>query len=137
MTISIPFQLRRCEPSQPATALFLPSREPALLFTVCEQLAIDPTGRAFAIAGGFLLKLDEPSERPMPGLARLRSLHDDFYIPVDAKLLLPLLEDEMSGLVRDGGIVLLPGDRALRYDRKSPIAWTDLLTIPKQPLPTA
>ena len=131
MTIAVPFQLLRNPTSEPATALFLSSGDPGQLFSLCERLEIDPTNRVFEVGGGFLLELASPSERPAPGAVRLRAIHHHFYIPVDARLSMPLLEDEMAGLVRDGGIVLLPGDRALRYDLESAVDWARLLALPQ------
>ena len=57
----------------------------------------------------------------MPGATRLRELATDLFIPVDAELVPSLLDDEAAGLVRDGGLVLLPGGPVLRFDREAPV----------------
>ncbi len=79
------------------------------LLAVCTRLGLDPSGRVHDVAGGFLLKLDRPPTVPIPGATRLRALATDFYLPVDAVLVPALLDDEAAGLVRDGGLVFLPG----------------------------
>ena len=121
MTVKVPFQLRRRDVGVPAaaSALFVPARDAAALFALCTRLGLDPTGRIHDVAGGFLLKLGTPTAGPVPGATRLRELATDLFIPVDAELVPSLLDDEAAGLVRDGGLVLLPGGPVLRFDREA------------------
>jgi len=127
MTIEIPCRPRRHGSVAAATALYIPSRDLNVLFAHCGRLGLDPTGRLFDVAGGFLLELPAPSIDPAPGAVRLRALHRWLYLPVDSELVPGLLDDEASGLVRDWGLIFLPGGRTLLYDRHAPIELTELL----------
>jgi tetratricopeptide (TPR) repeat protein len=133
MTVAVRFQLRRAARGGPAAALFLPSREPAALLEVCSRLGLDPSGRVYDVAGGFVLKLALPTTEPFPGAVRLRELAPDFYLPVDADLIPALLEDEANGLVRDGGLVFLPGGRILRFDRRGAVELREVLSVEPRP----
>ena len=127
MTIEIPCRPRRHGSVAAATALYIPSRDLNVLFAQCGRLGLDPAGRLFDVAGGFLLELVAPSTDPAPGAVRLRALYRSLYLPVDAELVPGLLDDEASGLVRDWGLVFLPGGRTLLFDRHAPIELTELL----------
>jgi tetratricopeptide (TPR) repeat protein len=117
----------------PASALFVPGRDAADPLSICTRLGLDPTGRLHDVAGGFLLHLERPSTDPMPGATRLRELSTDLFIPVDAELVPSLLDDEATGLVRDGGLVFLPGGRVLRFHRDAPVALESLLVATPRP----
>ena len=117
MTIQVPFHLRHRSLTEPAVALLVPSRGPRVLLECCSRLGLDPYGRTFDVAGGFLLELERPAAGPMPGAIRLRAVARALYVPVDAELFPSLLDDEASGLVRDWGLVFQPAGPAL--DRKS------------------
>ncbi|MGP0063260.1 MAG: hypothetical protein ACLQGP_06600 [Isosphaeraceae bacterium] len=117
MTVRVAFELRHGPIRGPAAALFLPTRDVSAPLAICTRLGLDPSGRVFDVNGGFLLKLDRPPDGPVPGATRLRALAADFYLPVDATLDPALLDDEAAGLVRDGGLVFLPGGRILRFNR--------------------
>ena len=65
-------RLRNGAAIRPASALFVPTRDVSALLAVCTRLGLDPTGRVFDVAGGFLLKLDRPTAEPIPGATRLR-----------------------------------------------------------------
>ena len=80
MTVWVRFQLRRLPhgPPGPASALFIPGRQAAVLLRVCEALGLDPTGCVHDVDGGFLLKLAEPDARPVPGATRLRAIAPSF-----------------------------------------------------------
>jgi tetratricopeptide (TPR) repeat protein len=127
MSVQVGFELRRRSAPGPATALLVPDRDPAALLACCARLGLDPAGRVHDVAGGFLLKLDRPSAEAAPGAIRLRERAADFYLPVDAELIPVLLEDEARALVRDGGLVFLPGGRILRFDRRATVGWGELL----------
>ncbi len=120
MTIRVPFQLRRRATSEPAVALLVPTRDPVELFATCGRLGLDPSRSIFDVAGGFLLQLERPATQPMPGAIRLRELTKAFYLPADAELIPGLLDDEAAGMVRDWGLVFLPGGRTLLFDRTPP-----------------
>ena len=82
-----------------------------------------------------MLKLETPTAGPVPGATRLRELATDLFIPVDAELVPSLLDDEAAGLVRDGGLVLLPGGPVLRFDREATLGLEALLAAPSAPSP--
>ena len=103
------------------------------MWPIAHLLNLDPRGRVFDIAGGFLLELEQPSIEPMPGAVRLRSVARALFVPVDAELLPSLLTDEASGLVRDWGLVFLPGAAALLFDRHAPLELTEI--VKGQPRP--
>ena len=73
--MKVDFHLRRRPEGEPAVAAWLPGRDAGALLGVCEGLGLDPTGRVFDVAGGFLLKLaaaDAPADpgrgpAPRPG----------------------------------------------------------------------
>jgi hypothetical protein len=135
MTVRVRFHLRRRSDGEPvpASALFVPGRDAAALMSVCTRLGLDPSGRVHDVADGFLLRLERPSSDPMPGATRLRALGADLFIPVDAELIPSLLDDEAAGLVRDGGLIFLPGGRVLRFDRHAPVALESLLVAVARP----
>src|SRR5205807_1042339 len=84
------------------------------------------------VAGGFLLKLGEGPGPPPAGPIRLRELAEDLYLPVDADLVPALLDDEAEGLTRDRGLVFLPGGRVLAFDRRHPVAISELVTADRR-----
>ena len=127
MTIRVPFKPRRRAVPLPAVALLVPSRDPADLLAICARLGLDPSGRVFAVAPGFLLRLERPLFELFPGTIRLRELTSALYLPVDAELTPGLLDDEAAGLVRDRGLVFLPGGRTLWFDRRAAVALGALL----------
>ena len=127
MTIQVPFQLRRRAAAEPAVALFVPTRDLVDLFAICGRLGLNPARPIFNVAGGLLLQLERPATQPMPGVIRLRELAPAFYLPADADLIPALLDDEAGGMVRDWGLVFLPGGRTLLFDRHSPLELTELL----------
>ena len=101
--------------------MFFPGRDAAALLSVSSRLGIDPSARVFDVAGGFLLRLDRPSGEPVPGATRLRELSADLFVPVDADLVPSLLDDEASGIVRDGGArCSCPGSAAFAQATPAP-----------------
>jgi hypothetical protein len=133
MTIQVPFHLRRRARSEPTVALYLPSRRPHDLVAVCARLALDPRSRVFDLAGGFLLELERPLNDLILGAVRLRAVAPALYVPVDAELVPSLLDDEARGMTRDWGLVFPPGGGALLFDRHSPIALNELLSVEIRP----
>src|SRR5262249_60007074 len=90
---------------RPASAVSLPGRDTAMVLSACTRLGLDPSGRAYGVAGGILLKLARPIAEPEPGATRLRELSTDLFVAADAELVPSLLDDEASGIVRGGGLV--------------------------------
>ena len=101
--MNVAFHLRRRPICGSAVALLLPSRDVAGVLGLCARLGLDPSGRVHDVAGGFLLRLDDPTTRAFPGVVRLRSLAENLFIPVDADLVPALLDDEAEGLTRRRG----------------------------------
>ena len=85
------------------------------------------------MAGGFLIRLDDPTARAFPGTVRLRSLAENLFLPIDADLVPALLDDEAEGLTRLRGLVVLPGGRILSFDPAAPLAPSALLTGTARP----
>ena len=133
MTIQVPFRLRRRALAEPAVALFIPTRDPAPMLAICARRGLDPTGRVFDVAGGFVLQLEPATTEPEPGAIRLRERTAAFYLPADADLVPALLDDEANGLVRDWGLVFLPDGRVLLFDRHAPVDLADLLDAAPRP----
>lgn len=74
MTIQVPLGLRHRSITEPAVALLVASRGPRVLLEFCSRLGLDPLGRIFDVAGGFLLEMERPATGPMPGAVRLRAV---------------------------------------------------------------
>src|SRR5262245_18007044 len=114
--VKVPFQLRRRTQPGPAVALYLPSRDASALLDLCVGRGSDPLPRVYAVAGWVLLELTPGGRqalRPEASISaiRLRRLCDHLYPPADAELIPALHDDELLGLVRDRGLVFLPGGR--------------------------
>jgi tetratricopeptide (TPR) repeat protein len=133
MVIGVPFELRRRPGAGPVVALLIPTRDPEALCALCARDGIDPSRRVFDVSGGYLLQLEQPTIGPVKGAIRLRALAEALYLPADAELIPALLDDEASGLVRDWGLVFLPGSRALWFDRHSSVELTELITTNTKP----
>ena len=131
--MNIALQLRRRLNRGPAVALLLPSRDVAGVLGLCARLGLDPSGRVHDVAGGFLLRLDDPTTRAFPGVVRLRSLAENLFVPVDADLVPALLDDEAEGLTRKLGLIVLPDGRILGFDPAAPLAPSTLLTGTARP----
>ncbi|MBV8381466.1 MAG: tetratricopeptide repeat protein [Planctomycetaceae bacterium] len=131
--MNVAFELRRRPEGRHAIALLFPGSDVAALLGLCGRLGLDPSGRTFAVAGGFLLKLDEPTPRPIPGAIRLRALAEDLFLPADAELVPTLLDDEAEGLARNRGLVFLPGGRILGFDPRVPLDPSALLVAGARP----
>jgi tetratricopeptide (TPR) repeat protein len=131
--MNVPFHLRRRPESSPAVALYWPEPDAAGLLVLCARLGLDPSGRIHAVSGGFLVKLDAPTARPIPGAIRLRNLSASLFLPVDADLVPALLDDEAGALVRDRGLVFLPGCRVLGFDPRVPLDLSALLVAEPRP----
>ncbi len=131
--MNVSLALRRRPEGRSAIALLLPCRDVAALLGLCAGLGLDPSRRTFAVEGGFLVMLDEPTNRPIPGAIRLRALAEHLYLPADSELVPALLDDEAEGLAHDRGLVFLPGGRVLGFDPRSPLDPSALLVAEARP----
>jgi tetratricopeptide (TPR) repeat protein len=127
--MKVAYQLRRLSSSEPATALLVPGHRPEELLRLCGKLALDPLPPICAVADGFVVMLPEPSEQLLAGVFRLRGLAEHLLIPVNAELIPPLLPDELAALVKQRGMVFLPGERVLAFDPEQPIGPSALLRM--------
>ena len=133
MTIRVPLRLRRQSRAAPAAALYVPSRDAAELLSICAALTLDPSGRVFAVAGGFVLALPQPFVGCAVGAIRLKELSAGLYLPADGELVPALLEDEAAGVVRDRGLLFLQGGRVLTFDRGAAVDMSALLEVRARP----
>jgi hypothetical protein len=127
--MKVAFHLRRLQVSEPATAFLLLGHAVDSLLDLCTRLGCDPLPAIYPVADGFLLKLPRPTRASYPRTIRLRSLAGDLLIPVDAELIPSLHSDEAQGLVRDRGLIFLPGERVLTYAPNEPLPLSKLLTL--------
>jgi hypothetical protein len=128
--MKVPYRLRRRLQSEAPTALLLPSHAPADVLRLCERLGTDPLPAIYAVADGFLLKLARPENEAVAGCVRLRGLSANLLLPVDADLEPALLPDEAAALVRERGLIFLPGGRVLEFAPARPLALAALLAAP-------
>jgi tetratricopeptide (TPR) repeat protein len=133
MTIRVPLRLCRQTRATPASALYVPSRAPAELLSICAAMNLDPSGRVFAVDGGFLVALPQPLVGCAPGAIRLKELCAGLYLPADGELVPALLEDEAAGVVRDRRLLFLQGGRVLAFDRGAAVEISDLLAAGARP----
>jgi tetratricopeptide (TPR) repeat protein len=142
-TMKVPFRLKRRPEAGPPTALLLPGHCVADVLHLCTELGYPTFPQLFAVADGFLIKLPEPARKMLAGVVRLTELAPDLLVPVDAELVPSLLPDEATALVRQRGLVFLPGGRVLEYSPAKPVLLSDLVAAnplkrrPWQPLPRA
>lgn len=119
--MNITLRLRRYNETEPAAALFLTGSNVAGLCQVFAALGLDPTGRTFLTAEGFLLTLPAAGCAPVAGALRLRRLARHVYLPADADLVPALLDDEAKGLARDRGLVFLPWGAVVTFNADEPV----------------
>jgi hypothetical protein len=133
--MKVAFRLRRRPEVDPAVAWLFPSYDLAPVLGLCAGLGFDPTGRIHVLADGLLLHLEEPTDRVVAGVVRLRRLAPDadLFLPVDAELIPALLDDEAEGLTRRQGLVFLPDGRVLGFDPRGALAPAALLTGSARP----
>jgi tetratricopeptide (TPR) repeat protein len=127
--MKVAFHLRKRSTPEPAHALLLTSPQVGNLLALCGRLGLDPCGRVFALPDGFLVKLVEATTATFPRAIRLRRLTENLFLPVDADLVPTLLDDEAKGLVRDRGLVFLPGGRVLGFALDQPLKLSQLLSV--------
>jgi tetratricopeptide (TPR) repeat protein len=139
--IRVPFRLRRHKEAEPATALLVPSHAATALLRLCHRLKLDPLPPVYHVTDGFLVQLPRPLLERVPGVFHLRRLANHLLLPVDAELIPALLSDEAAALVKQRGLVFLPGDRVLEYAPEQPLPLSALVSAPAverpgwQPLP--
>src|SRR5260370_31819198 len=114
-------QLRPLRTPGPAVALLLPGGHADRVLRLCAALSLDPLPAIHRVADGFLVKLPHALDTPLAGVIRLRALAPDLLLPVDAELVPPLLPDEATALVRERGLVFLPGGRVLEFRPDEPV----------------
>jgi tetratricopeptide (TPR) repeat protein len=127
--MKVAFSLRRRSAPEPAVALLFPSRDGEALLRLCARIGSDPLPSLFEVAGGFLLQLRQPTTSVFTGTVRLRALADHLLLPADADLVPGLLDDEATALVRQRGLVFLPGSRVLSFDPARPVPLSALLNV--------
>lgn len=120
--MNVPFQLRKLQTPQAATAILLEGEDTSRLLELCVRLAAAHAPRLFRVAGGYLLCLQQPTATTLPGVQRLRGLAEHLLLPSDADLIPSLLAEEALALGRDRGLVFLPGGRVLAFDPRQPVA---------------
>jgi tetratricopeptide (TPR) repeat protein len=129
--MKIPLRLQPRLTHEPAEALLLPSTHACDLFALIEALGLESLPAVFATAEGFLVLLPAAQTVPVTGVVRLRRLANHLYLPTDADLVHPLLPDEAQGLVRNRGLIFLPGQRVLEFAPQKPLGWQALVAAPK------
>jgi tetratricopeptide (TPR) repeat protein len=128
--MKVPFCLRRLPAAaEPATAFLLVSHEVDRLLDLCARIGADPLPDIYLVADGFLLLVPQPTTEVFPGTVRLRALAKNLLLPADAILAPTLYEDEAKGLVRDRGLVFLPGGRVLEFAPDQPVSLSALLIV--------
>ena len=130
--MDIPFQLVRIDNSSTvadAFVIFASGCEP--LGRACEILGTDSIPEIFRIAGGYLLVPVQPSRSVVPGALRLRRLAKSLFLPIDAVLSPTLLPDELAGLTRDRGLIVLRSG-VYAFDPDHPVLVTDWLSAPQR-----
>lgn len=140
--MKVPFILHKTDRPGAVTAVLLLSESPAELLALCARIAAEAPEAArewpalppiHTVAGGFLVKLGRPVAAVFPGTIRLRSLAANLFLPADAELVPPLLSDEAAGLVRERGLIFLPGGRVLAFALDRFVTADMLLSLPRRP----
>jgi tetratricopeptide (TPR) repeat protein len=126
--VRVAFQLRRREETAETAALLLLAHEIGDLVRLYSDLRIDPLPPAHRTCDGFVVKPPPATSPALGGAIRLQALAENFFIPVDAELIPALLREELTDLVRERGLVVLPGGRALSFDPAQAVAPRELLT---------
>jgi hypothetical protein len=114
--MNVPLRLKRkFAPDREADAFLLRAADFTPLAHAIRTL---PQVQVHPVAGGFLLLPSGPTSADVNGAIRLRRLGGDLYVPHDAVLLPSLLPDEIAGLTRDRGLVVLPDRSVLEFDSR-------------------
>ncbi len=126
--MKIPIHVFSAQQPSAAVAVLIPSHRSAELFAIIHELGLDRIPPIHRCAEGFVVRLPREVPARIVGAVRLRMLTEHLNLPADGELSPPLLDDEARGLVRDRGLLFLPGGRVLEVS-KQPIALGDLLEI--------
>lgn len=139
--MKVPFTLHQTAHPGPVTAYLLLSEKATDLLELCARIAAEAPEIArewpalppiFAVPGGFLVKLGRPAAAVFPGTIRLRSRVANLFLPADAELTPALLDDEAAGLVRERGLIFLPGERVFAFAPDQLVTADKLLSLPRQ-----
>jgi hypothetical protein len=120
-----PFRLRKVDEQAPVAAVLFLTDDVRVVLPACGGSG--PLPPIYAVPGGFLLKTAR-DHQPIEGAIRLRRLAENLFLPVDAILEPALLDEEAVALVRDRGLVFLPGDQVLGFVPQRPLTAAELLT---------
>jgi tetratricopeptide (TPR) repeat protein len=124
----LPVRLRRLDAPLPTTGLFVLGQDAGVVVEAIAELGL-PLPEVYPLPDGFLLRRTEPFTTHPPGTLRLREIAPYLFLPVDAELSPGLLDDEARALVRDQGLVFLPGGNVLGFDRASRAPLAELVSI--------
>jgi hypothetical protein len=132
--MKVAFCLRRLAEPVTATALLLLSQRAEEVVRLCADFGGEALPEIYPIVDGLLVKFERngpgPSCGPLAGIILLRAVAENLYVPADAELVPPLLEDEATALGRQRGLVFLPGERVLEFNPRDPLPGSALLALP-------
>jgi hypothetical protein len=126
---AVPIRLKRVEAVSVRTdAYFIASSgaEHIARLVQCDPSAERPV--MYRAGDGILVVSPTLSSGVFAGTIRLKAISDNTYIPIDSELIPPFLPDEWVALTREKGLIFLPGNRVLSFDRSRPIAPRDWLS---------
>jgi tetratricopeptide (TPR) repeat protein len=103
------------------------------LLHLCARIGGPSLPAVHSVVGGFLVRLPWPSDDAFPGVIRLRALSPNLFAPVDARLIPALLNDEAGALVRQRGLVFLPGGTVLEFAPTVLLTAADLIAVSRPP----
>jgi|GEM_PF-3236677 len=85
--------------------------------------------RVFPLAAGYLVLGEIGSKPPSGRLTALQSLAGRLFFPVHARLLPALLPDEILGIAKGAGLLLLPHLPAMSFDFAKPMPLSDWIEV--------
>lgn len=129
--LSLPVRPRRLDAVAPAGALYVAGANASVVLGVLAELALEPAPRVYRVAGGFVIVLDVALSNRPAGVIGLRECATNLYVPIDAALSPQLLPDEVPGVTRGRGLLLL-GTEALAFEPDKPLALSALLKLPAE-----
>jgi hypothetical protein len=130
---TVRYRLRRGDHAGPTAAQLLVSERAADLLSLVASLGAAEWPPVYAVPGGFLVKgAGAPGPVAAPTI-RLRALADNLFLPADAELEPALLADEAAGLVRERGLVFVPGGGVLGFAAAEPLPASAFLIAPCVP----
>ena len=128
--MKVPFRVQRRSEPTAADAWLLLSDQPADVLRLCARLGTPGLPPIYRVAGGFLIPVSrqEGAAEVFHTGIRLRALCPNLYLPADADLLPALAADEARALVRERGLIFLPGGSILAFTPREPVPPGRLLT---------